>query len=157
MTLSLLRDRIGPPRELHAYLLGRLAFEDWLALQRRLVYEVSGDRGIAVVVICEHFHGISIGREGSAAHVLLDTHELRSLGWPVHWVNRGSGCLLHLPGQMAIYPILALDQLGVNLQEYLDLLHRTIQNFLLELEIVAEVRPVSHGVWVGDRRIAHVG
>jgi lipoyl(octanoyl) transferase len=142
---------------LHAYLLGRVPFDEWLALQRRLVYEVSGERDRAVLVFCEHSHGISIGREGSAGHIIPEDDELRSLGWPVHWVNRGSGCLLHLPGQLSVYPILALQSLKINVQEYLDRLHATVRNLLAEMEIAAILKPESHGVWVADRRIAHVG
>jgi len=154
MSLAPLPNRGGT---LDVYLLGRVPFHAWLALQRRLVYEVSGERDRAVVVLCEHSHGISIGREGTAADILPEENELRSLGWPIHWVNRGSGCLLHLPGQSALYPILSLEALKINVQDYLDHLHATVRNLLTELQIAAEVKPPAHGVWVGDRRIAHVG
>jgi lipoyl(octanoyl) transferase len=145
------------PRVLHAYLLGRLDFETLLALQRRLVYDVSGDRDSAALVLCEHPHGITIGREGSAGHVGIGDAELRARGWPVRWVNRGGGCLLSAPGQVAAYAVLALDRFGLNLQEYLDRLHRVVTDALRELDVPAELRPPAHGVWVEDRRIAHVG
>ncbi len=154
-TSTEIRDR--PLRVLSAYLLGRLDFDDWLDLQRRLVYEISGDRANGVLLLCEHGHGITIGREGSAAHVHLEAEELRTLGWPVRWVNRGGGCLLSAPGQVALYPIVALDQLGLNLQAYLDQLHDWLRSALVDLEVPAEVRPSRSGVWVGERRIAHVG
>src|SRR5438105_14841438 len=93
---------------LHAYLLGRFEFADALALQRRLAYEVGGDRSRGARLLCEHPHLVSIGREGSRAHVLLGDEQLHALEWPVRWVNRGGGCLLHAPGQLAIYPIFAL-------------------------------------------------
>ncbi len=156
MSLLPANQRPSNQRVLHAYLLGRLDFDDLLALQRRMIYDVSGDRSMGALLLCEHPPAISIGRQGSASHILLQADELQTLGWPIRWVNRGGGCLLHLPGQVSCYPILPLDALGINLQEYLDRLHGLIRNVLCESDIPAETRD-NAGVWVGDRRIAHVG
>src|SRR5437764_1498240 len=105
---------------LHAYLLGRVPFDALLALQRRLAYEVGGERDRGVLVLCEHPHRITVGREGSRGHVRYEGEELHALGWPLTWVNRGGGVLLHAPGQLAVYPVFALDALGLTLQAYLD-------------------------------------
>ena len=58
--------------------------------------------------------------------------ELAARCWPVRWVNRGGGCVLHLPGQLAIYPILALDRLGLGLQAFLDHLHAVFADVFRE-------------------------
>src|SRR5262245_11387297 len=81
---------------LQAYLLGTVEFEAALALQRRLVYQVSGEPGSAAVVMCEHPPLITVGRQGSWSHIHLEPEELRARHWRVRWVNRGGGCLLHL-------------------------------------------------------------
>src|SRR5262245_61745678 len=83
---------------LQVYLLGAVDFEAALSLQRRLVYEVTGDRACAALVLCEHPPLITVGRQGSHAHILCGPEELRSRRWRIRWVNRGGGCLLHLPG-----------------------------------------------------------
>src|SRR5207253_2503269 len=116
-----IRASTGPV--LQVYLLGTVDFEEMLRVQRRLVYDVAGDRDRAVLILCEHPPGISVGREGSREHIRCGPAELAARRWPVRWVNRGGGCLLHLPGQLAIYPIVALDRLGLGLQAYLDHLH----------------------------------
>ncbi len=144
-------------RVLHAYLLGRVDFEAILAFQRRLVFEVSGDRSSGVLILCEHSEAITIGREGSIGHLLLDAEEYRSRRWPIRWVNRGAGCLLHAPGQLAAYSIISLDPAKLNLQEYIERIHGLICKVLLSLDISAEVLPDRGGVWVAGRRIAHVG
>src|SRR5437588_11512158 len=90
---------------LQVYLLGTVDFEDMLQCQRRLVYEVSGDRSRAALLLCEHPPLISVGREGSREHIRFEPKDLAAREWPVRWVNRGGGCLLHLPGQLAVYPI----------------------------------------------------
>jgi lipoyl(octanoyl) transferase len=150
-------NRSRTPRVLSAYLLGRLPFDEWLALQRRLVYDVSGERSMGILVICEHPCAVSIGRSGSAADVVWEREDSESRSWPVRWVNRGGGGLLSAPGQIACYPIVALDHLELSVQDYLDRLHQAVQKALLTVEVPAEVRASSPGVWVGDRRIAHVG
>ena len=156
MTLGSLRNGRLSSRVLDAYQLGRLDFEELLVLQRRLVYEVSGNR-TPILLLCEHPHGISIGREGSAAHIKLEAAELHALGWPVRWVNRGGGCLLHAPGQIGVYPIFALDQFDLNVREYLDRLHEIIRSTLGDFDIPSEVQPGAAGVFAAGRRIAHVG
>jgi lipoyl(octanoyl) transferase len=142
---------------LQVYLLGQVDFADMLQCQRRLVYEVSGDRSRAALILCEHPPLISVGRDGSREHIGYDAAELAAHEWPVRWVNRGGGCLLHLPGQLAIYPILPLDRLGLDLQGYLDRLHGVLLDVITKMEVPAEVRPGRAGIWVHGRLLAHVG
>jgi lipoyl(octanoyl) transferase len=142
---------------LQVYLLGTVLFEDALTLQRRLVFEVSGARDQAALILCEHPPLITVGRQGSSSHILFEHRELQARRWPVRWVNRGGGCMLHLPGQLAIYPILPLDRFGLGLQGYLDRLHSLLRGLLAEFEVNADVQPDWPGVWVGSRLVAAVG
>src|ERR1700687_3840854 len=120
---------------LQAYLLGSVGFESAHAFQRRLLYQVAGDRDHGAILLCEHAPLITVGRHGSSAHTLYEPGELRARRWHVRWVNRGGGCVLHLPGQLAIYPILALDQAGLRIQEYLARLRHAIAALLDDFEV----------------------
>ena len=142
---------------LQAYLLGSLSYDTVLALQRRLVYKVTGDRDQGFVVLCEHPPLITVGRQGSRAHILFEPDDLRSRQWPVRWVNRGGGCVLHLPGQLAIYAVLALDRLGLDLPAYLTKLQSALVDLLGDFDVRGEIRPNAAGVAVGGRPIAQVG
>jgi lipoyl(octanoyl) transferase len=144
-------------RVLQAYLLGTVDFETALALQRRLVYHVAGERSTAALVLCEHSPLITVGRQGSRLHILAEPEQLRTRQWRVRWVNRGGGCWLHLPGQLAIYPVLALDSLGLGLEAYLERLHGLLSAVLEDFGIRAETRPHQAGLWVGPRLIAGIG
>src|SRR5438105_4236030 len=104
---------------LQVHLLGCVPFEDVLSLQRRLVDRVENQRDESALIICEHPPIITVGRLGSRAHIHYDVDELHLRGWAVRWVNRGGGCVFHAPGQLAIYPILPLDRLGLKLHDYL--------------------------------------
>ena len=101
-----LHDTLATDSALQVYLLEMLDFETLLRLQRRLHYDVTSDRLQAAIILCEHTPTITIGRQGSRAHLHVEPEELHSRRWPVRWVNRGGGCLLHVPGQFALYSIL---------------------------------------------------
>ena len=141
---------------LEVYMLGLVDFTEVQQLQRRIVYEL-GEQGGATLILCEHPPTISVGRSGSRAHIGPDDELLQALGITVHWVNRGGGCVLHLPGQIAMYFALSLDMFGLNLQGYLDRLHLTIIQVLDEFDLTGSVRADRPGVFSGPARIATVG
>jgi lipoyl(octanoyl) transferase len=141
---------------LEVYMLGLVDFEDIQQLQRRLVYE-QGERGGASLLLCEHPPTISVGRSGSRAHLVPDDDELRSLSIKVHWVNRGGGCIFHLPGQLAAYIILPLEPLGLDLNRYLEGLHATVLDVLGEFELRGRIHPGVEGVFLDYSRVATVG
>jgi lipoyl(octanoyl) transferase len=142
---------------LHVYLLGALDFDAVLALQRRLVYEVASDRKRGALILCEHPSLITVGRQGSRTHILCEAEELRARQWQVRWVNRGGGCLLHMPGQLAIYPVLALDRFSLTVPAYLDQFQSVLLALLADFSVLGTVCPGQPGVWVGDRLVANVG
>ncbi|MCI0705800.1 MAG: lipoyl(octanoyl) transferase LipB [Planctomycetia bacterium] len=144
-------------RPLSAYLLGRLEFDTLLALQRRLVYDITGDRDTAAVVMCDHPTSITVGREGSATHIRPNPDELSTRGWPVEWVSRGGGVMLHVPGQVACYPIFALDMLGLTVNRYVSELQELAVDLLREFGVEGTPEPDRPGVRANGRRIAHVG
>lgn len=141
---------------LQIYLLGVVDFATVLRLQKRLVYDISGQRDQAALILCEHPPLITVGRQGSRAHLLCDEDELRARQWDVRWVNRGGGCLLHLPGQLAIYPILPLDRLQLGVSAYLAQLQVALADVLADFSVQATSCEKA-GVWVGERPIAAVG
>jgi lipoyl(octanoyl) transferase len=151
------REPDGADRCLQVYLLGSVPFEQALALQRRLVYQVSGDPDSATLILCEHPPLITVGRQGSRMHIRYEPEELQARQWPVRWVNRGGGCWLHLPGQFAIYPVLALDRIGLGLQRYMDRLQEVIGAVLNDFTVMAKPRIGQVGLWVGPRPIATIG
>jgi lipoyl(octanoyl) transferase len=152
-------DNLVAPEDaaLRIYLLGQVEFEAALLFQRRLLYEVSGNRSQAALVLCEHPPLITVGRQGSSLHILAEPRELRSRMLRVRWVNRGGGCLLHTSGQLAIYPILPLDRLGLSLKAYLCRLQATLIALLDDFGIGGEDRPSLPGVWTGPRLLAPLG
>jgi lipoyl(octanoyl) transferase len=142
---------------LRVYLLGVVEFEAALTLQRMLAFEASGRRDTAALILCEHPPTLTVGRDGSPADIRCDIGELRLRGWPVRWVNRGGGALLHLPGQLAVYPILPLDWRQLGVADYLACLQRILIAVLDDFSVPAVTRPGQPGIWAGQRLIAGVG
>ncbi len=142
---------------LRIYLLGSVEFDTALTLQRTLVYQAADERRSAALVLCEHPPLITVGRDGSPGDIRCDFDELRARRWPVRWVNRGGGCLLHLPGQLAVYPIVPLDGQGLGLSAYIQRLQRILVAVLDDFSVTAVTRAGRPGVWVGTRLVAGVG
>jgi lipoyl(octanoyl) transferase len=148
----------SPEPAVETHLLGLVDFESCLALQRRLVYETGGRRdGQITVLLCEHPPTISIGRLGSRGHVHVSPGELASRQLAVHWVSRGGGSVLHLPGQLAIYPIVPLEWHGWNVGEYLRRFERALLHTLADCGIVGQSRPDRAGIWGRAGQLAFFG
>jgi lipoyl(octanoyl) transferase len=140
-----------------AYLLGTLDLDTAFALQRRLAYDVAGDPTSAAVILCDHPAEITIGREGSREHLRLTPAQLTARRWAVRWVARGGGVVLHVPGQVACYPILPLDQLKLTPAAYIAGLCEVVAELLASFGVHGTVDANEPAVRVHGRRIAHVG
>lgn len=147
-----------PPSAVQFHLLGSLPFDDAQYLQRHLAYEVGGDvEGRMVVLLCEHSPLITIGRKGSRGHIHCTNEQLRQRQLEVRWVARGGGCVMHGPGQLAIYPIVPLRWYGWSVGEYLSRLQRAVTSTLDELGVRWELFPPSSGVWGRSGLLAACG
>ncbi len=140
------------------FLLGRIGFERCLKLQRRLVEQVgTRDDGQIVVLICEHPPIITVGRGGSPGDVALHSRTLRERQIEVRWVNRGGGCMVHCPGQLAVYPIVPLRWHEFSVGEYLQRFQAGLMETLDTLNIPGTAPPGRIGVWGRTGQLAAVG
>lgn len=138
--------------------MGVVDFDSAMHLQQRLVYEVAGcNDQSGGILVCEHPPIVTIGREGSSAHVGASATELRSQQLQIRWTNRGGGAIVHCPGQLAVYPILPLDRLGFSVTDYRQLLEDSVLDVCREIRIPAWRRTDRAGVFCRLGRIAIVG
>lgn len=144
------------PLEVH--LLGLVDFDAALFLQERLVYETSGrDDKSGSLLICEHPPLVTIGREGSRAHLCVEDREFVARRLEVRWSNRGGGCLVHCPGQLAVYPLVPLDRIGVRPAEYVGRLIEAVIDLCTEFRVPAWPSEDGSGVSCRLGRFASVG
>ena len=140
------------------HLLGIVPFDTFLKIQRRLVYEAGGyDDGRITVLLCEHPALISVGRAGSRGHVRLTSEQLRKRQLEVRWVSRGGGCVLHGPGQIAVYPIVPIQWHGWTVGDYLGRLRSALLGTFDQLAVRSETVAVQHGIWGRSGQLATWG
>ena len=135
------------PAALQAHLLARVGLEDCLALQERVAREAAlRDDGRITVLVAEHPPSVTIGRGGSPAALQAGFGLLRQRRVEVRWVKRGGGCLVHAPGQLAVYSIAPLAWHGFTLGEYLARLQAAIVRVLSEIPLAVRLRPDGGGI-----------
>jgi lipoyl(octanoyl) transferase len=143
---------------LEVYLLGLVDFDAAQFLQERLMRDVSGyDDGRGAVLVCEHPPLITVGREGSRSEIRCSQDELTARQIEVRWINRGGGCLVHAPGQLAVYPILPIAERGWGLAAYRERLEQSLLAMCRDMRIAAEPAPCRPGVVCRSGQVAHVG
>lgn len=134
-------------------LLGRISFEDALAMQEERVTALQNGTAPDTLFLLEHEPVFTIGRT-------RDTSSLRDparLPYPVREINRGGQATWHGPGQLVGYPILDLRRRGQDLHLYLRSLEQLLINLLAVWDISASRREGLTGVWIEDRKIASIG
>lgn len=145
----------SPAAQFH--LLGQVELDVCLALQRRLVYEAGNGDAPLTIILCEHPEAITVGRSGSRGHIRLSPDELARRRFDVRYLGRGGGCVLHGPGQLAIYPIVPLAQRGWTVGGYLRRLQSGLAAALAELRVPTTERPGRFGLWGRSGQLAAVG
>ncbi|MGM0487645.1 MAG: lipoyl(octanoyl) transferase LipB [Planctomycetota bacterium] len=152
------RPETGRSFSVQFHLLGRVPFDEFLAFQRRLVYEASGqDDGRITVLLCEHPALITVGRTGSRRHIRLTSRQLRERRLEVRWVSRGGGCILHGPGQISVYPIVPLRWHGWTVGEYLRRLRWALIQTMDQLAVRHEIKGRPAGIWGRSGQLAAWG
>lgn len=115
------------------------------------------------VVFCEHFHVITIGKNGLFANLLFPPETLKEKKVALFHVNRGGDITYHGPGQLVVYPILDLNTFHIGLKEYIFRLEEIIIRLLSEYGIKGERLAGAPGVWMDTetpnkaRKIAAIG
>jgi len=109
------------------------------------------------VLFCEHPSVFTLGRLAKEENFLMPQDEILSRGVQICHINRGGDVTLHSPGQLVIYPILDLTNLGKDLRSYMHTLEQVAIDLLSDFDIVANRFEGQTGVWVKDQKIASIG
>lgn len=145
-------------RRTHWSWLGRVAYPRAFDLQIAAREALRRGEGPERLLLLEHPHVYTLGRNASPADVLLSAEELERRGVEVAVSDRGGQVTYHGPGQLVGYPILDLDPDRRDLRRYVSDLQWTLVDLLAELGIAARGGEGARiGVWVGERKIASIG
>jgi lipoyl(octanoyl) transferase len=137
--------------------LGRIDYSKAFELQRQLVAErkqgLIGDQ----LLLLEHPHVVTLGRNGHREHLLASEEILSRAGVSFYPTDRGGDITYHGPGQLVGYPILDLREWKRDVVGYVRAIEQVIIDMLGEYGIAAGRIPKLTGVWVEERKVAAIG
>jgi lipoate-protein ligase B len=136
---------------------GLAAYRDVLALQQELQEQRRAGRTGDTVLIVEHPAVITLGARKSANKLLASPDELARRGIDLVEIRRGGGATAHNPGQVVFYPILHLQELRLDINQYVRTLEAIGIDLLAGLGVESGRRKGFPGLWVSERKIASVG
>ncbi len=138
--------------------LGRVAYDEALALQERLRDSRIAGEIPDTLLLLEHPDVITLGTGASGAFLRLSGEDLERRGYAVRRTNRGGEVTWHGPGQLVGYPIVDLAARDRDLHRYLRALEDVLIGALADLGVSAGRRDGYTGVWLDARRkIASIG
>jgi hypothetical protein len=127
--------------------LGRVPYGPVLELQRRLHSLRREGKIPDLLLSLEHEPVITLGRDGRNDHLLLPQDELRRMGVEIYAVERGGAATYHGPGQLVLYPVLDLRELGLGVREYVRQLEEVMIRTGKALGVELFRRPGYPGAW----------
>jgi lipoyl(octanoyl) transferase len=128
-----------------------------LELQQRLVAERKQGLITDQLLLLEHPHVITLGRNGHMENLLAGDDVLRRAGISFYPTDRGGDVTYHGPGQLVGYPILDLREWSRDVGAYVRAIEQAIIDTLADFGIAAGRIPKLTGVWVGEQKIAAIG
>ena len=137
--------------------LGRTGYAEAFELQRDLVERRKRGEIPDQLLIVEHPHVITMGRNGHAENMLAPPDLLERSGIEFHHTDRGGDVTYHGPGQIVGYPILDLREWKRDVVAYVRAIEQTIVDALGKFGIEAGRVRGATGVWVVDAKIAAIG
>lgn len=138
-----------------------MGYQQAWALQKRIATARKASLIPDVLLLCEHPHVITLGRNGKREHLLASEHLLRQMNVEFCATDRGGDITYHGPGQIVGYPILHLAEIRRDVAWYVRQLEETMIRATAEYGIPARREAGKTGVWVsgphGEEKLAAIG
>ena len=139
--------------------LGRVPYGEASSLQERARGALRRGEGPERLLLLEHPHVYTLGRNATAADVIAEGAWLRAREIEVAETNRGGQVTYHGPGQLVGYPILDLNPDRRDIRRYVrdlvEVLIRTLGDYGIAARAGADQATI--GVWTDAGKIASVG
>ena len=134
--------------------------EAW-TLQKRAVAVRKAGAIEDVLLLCEHPHVITQGRNGKRENLLASEHVLQQKGVEFYATDRGGDITYHGPGQIVGYPILNLGAIRRDVVWYVRMLEEAMIQATAELGVAAKRVEGKTGIWVryenAEEKLAAIG
>jgi lipoyl(octanoyl) transferase len=137
--------------------LGLIDYAAALELQRRKVAERKTGAIPDTLLLLEHPHVYTLGRNARQENMLVSAEFLAARGAQVFPTDRGGDVTYHGPGQLVGYPILDLTQHRRDISWYMRSLEEVFIRVAGDYGIEAGRRPGAAGVWIGNDKLVAMG
>jgi lipoyl(octanoyl) transferase len=128
--------------------LGLIGYAKAYALQKRIVAARKTGAIDDVLLLCEHPHVITQGRNGKREHLLAGENVLRQKGVEFFETSRGGDITYHGPGQIVGYPILNLAAIRRDVVWYVRMLEEVMIRASSDFGVLATREAGKTGIWV---------
>lgn len=130
-------------------------------LQQRLVDARKTGAVPDVLLVCEHPHVITLGRNGRRENLLAGNRLLAQMNVEFHATDRGGDITYHGPGQVVGYPILDLTEHRRDVRWYVEQLEEVMIHASADYGVAARRIGGRHGIWVdtsaGEEKLGAIG
>ena len=130
--------------------LKRKNYLDTLQIQESLRNQVLKNDSNNFLIIVEHDHVYTLGKNANSSNVLNRICEIIP-------TQRGGDVTYHGPGQLVAYPIINLKKRKIGVKSYVAMIEKLISNILFDYGLKPHVPIKETGVWIDDREIASIG
>jgi lipoyl(octanoyl) transferase len=137
--------------------LGSVPYAEAWTMQRELAASRARGECPNTLLLLQHPHTYTFGKQGKPQHLLVSPQQLEREGIAVLDVDRGGDITYHGPGQLVAYPILRIADFGVGCVRYMRCLEDVLLLVAASYGIVAERQRGYTGIWVGDGKLAAIG
>lgn len=100
------------------------------------------------VILCEHPHVYTLGRNGNATNLLANEAFLQKINATFFHIDRGGDITYHGPGQLVGYPILDIADMHLSLKDYVYRLEESIIQTIAYYGIKGSRLQGATGVWL---------
>ncbi len=136
--------------------LGLYAYEVALA-EQEAAWERRRRGGPDVCLALEHPPTITLGRRADRRDVRVAAAELARRGVTCHGIERGGGATYHAPGQLVLYPIVALAARGFGVRTFVAALEAIMIDVARAAGVTARRDARGPGVWTARGKLGAVG
>ncbi len=156
-TVGVATSLVARPTQLRTRWLGRLPFAEAWDLQRALWEgKVGGRTADDYLLLLEHSHVYTVGRNGDGSNLLISSEQLASLGAEMFEIDRGGDITYHGPGQLVGYPIIRLADTR-KIVPYVRALEEVLIRTLSDFGVEAGREEGLTGVWTHRGKVAAIG
>ena len=125
-------------------------YQETLIIQEGLREQVLKNPGDEFIVLVEHDHVYTLGKNANSSNILNKACEIIQ-------TDRGGDVTYHGPGQLVAYPIINLKMRKIGVKLYVEMVEKLISDTLIHYGLESHIPFKETGVWVEDRKIASIG